>query len=205
MDKASFTNRRGFLKTVAIGAGGYALGSLLIQPKSAYPQSIEGNLEKIPMETRWAFTSGGFVYYQISDDKALFDKVGQEKYNEIKRKNGLASGARNKKHAENFGFTGNDAESTAAMAIALVTMYYGPKEKFEIVNGTGEKALVRNTNCAYWDTLQTRKITDDICSSWSQSWWEGFVTAMNPKLSLKLVKARPWGDSACEWVIEQKV
>ena len=48
MDKASFTNRRGFLKTVAVGAGGYALGSLLIQPKSAYPQSIEGNLEKIP-------------------------------------------------------------------------------------------------------------------------------------------------------------
>ena len=124
MDKASFTNRRGFLKTVAIGAGGYALGSLLIQPKSAYPQSIEGNLEKIPIETRWAFTSGGFVYYQISDDKALFDKVGQERYNEIKRKNGLASGARNKKHAENFGFTGNDAKSVAGMATALVTMYY---------------------------------------------------------------------------------
>ena len=115
MDKASFTNRRGFLKTVAVGAGGYALGSLLIQPKCAYPQSIEGNLEKIPIETRWAFTSGGFVYYQISDDKALFDKVGQEKYNEIKRKNGLASGARNKKHAENFGFTGNDARVHGAL------------------------------------------------------------------------------------------
>jgi len=204
MDKASFTNRRGFLKTVAVGAGGYALGSLLIQPKSGYPQSIEGNLEKIPMETRWAFTSGGFVYYQISDDKALFDKVGQEKYNEIKKKNGLASGARNKKHAENLGFTGNDAKSVAGMATALVTMYYGPKEKFEIVTATPEKALVRNLNCAYWDTLQARKITDDTCSSWSQSWWEGFVTAMNPKLTLKLVKARPWGDSACEWVIEHK-
>lgn len=204
MEKASFTNRRGFLKTVAIGAGGYALGSLLIQPKSAFSQSIEGNLEKIPMETRWAFTSGGFVYYQISDDKALLDKVGQEKYNEIKKKNGLASGARNKKHAENFGFTGNDAESVAAMATALVTMYYGPKDKFEIVNATAEKALVRSLNCAYWDTLQARKITNDTCSTWSQSWWEGFVTAMNPKLTLKLVKARPWGDSACEWVIEHK-
>lgn len=65
------TNRRGFLKTVAFGAGGCALGSFFFQPKAAFAQSAEGNLEKIPMETRWAFTSGGFLYYQISDDKAL--------------------------------------------------------------------------------------------------------------------------------------
>ena len=96
-------NRREFLKTVAFGAGGCALGSLLIQPNAAFAQSTEDNLAKIPMETRWALTSGGFVYYQISDDKALLDKVGKEKYREIKRKNGLASGARNKNNAEKYG------------------------------------------------------------------------------------------------------
>jgi hypothetical protein len=200
----SSTTRRGFIKTAAVGASGYALGSLLIPPKAAFAQSIEGNLEKIPMAARWAITSGGFVYFQISENKALFDKVGQEKYNEIKKKSGLASGARNKKQAENFGFTDDDAKSVAAMTTALVTMYYGPREKFEIVNATAEKALVRNLNCAYWDTVQARKITDDTCSSWSQNWWEGFVTAMNPKLTLKLVKARPWGDSVCEWAFELK-
>ena len=158
----------------------------------------------MPISDRWAFTSGGFIYNQISIDKALFDKVGQEKYNEIKKKNGLAMGARNKNYAENFGFKGNDAKSVAAMATALVTMYYGPKEKFEIVNGTTEKALVRNLNCAYWDTLQSRKIADDTCSVFSQSWWEGFSTAMNPKLTMKLVKARPWGDPVCEWAFTLK-
>jgi hypothetical protein len=112
-------NRRRFLKTVAFGAGGYALGSLFIQPNVAFAQSIEGNLEKIPMETRWAFTSGGFLYNQIINDKALLDKVGQEKYNEIKKQNGLASGARNKKTAENFGFTGNDAKSVAARSFMV--------------------------------------------------------------------------------------
>lgn len=200
----SETNRRGFLKSVSIGAGGCALGSLLIKPKSAFSQSREDNLAKIPMETRWAVTSRVFVFVKISEDKALFDKVGQKQYNEIYRRNGLASGARNKNNAEKFGFIGNDAKSVAEMTAALVTMYYGPKEKFEIVNGTAEKALMRNLNCAYWDTLQARKIKDDICSTWSQSWWEGFITAMNPKLTLKLVKARPWGNSVCEWVIEQK-
>ena len=169
MDKASSATRRAFLKTIAVGAGGCAVGSLLIHPKSAFPQSTEDNLEKIPMETRWAITSGAFLYFAISEDKALFDKVGREKYNQIKKENGLASGARNKKQAENFGFTGDDAKSVAAMATALVTMYYGPKEKFEIVNGTAEKALVRSLNCAYWDTVQARKITDDTCSSWSQN------------------------------------
>ena len=200
----SSTTRRGFMRTLAIGAGGYALGSLVIRPKEAMGQSIEGNLEKIPMATRWAIASGNFLYFQISENKALFDKVGQEKYNEIKKKTGLAVGARNKKRAEDFGFTGNDAKSVAAMTTALVTMYYGPEEKFEILDATVEKASVKCTNCAYWNTVQARKITDDTCSAWSQYWWEGFVTAMNPKLTLKLVKARPWGDSVCEWALALK-
>lgn len=151
------------------------------------------------MKTRWAITSGAFVYTQINFNKELLDKVGQEKYNEIKYKGGLASGARNKREAEAFGFQGNDAKSVAAMATALVTMYYGPKEKFELVNVTSDKTTVKCTTCAYWDMQQALKITGDTCSAWSQSWWEGFVAAMNPNLSLKLVKARPMGDSVCEW------
>jgi hypothetical protein len=180
------------------------VGSLLIQPKAAFPQSLEANLEKIPMKTRWAITSGAFIYTQINTNKELLEKVGQNKYNEIKNKAGLAVGARNKNYAEDFGFTGNDAQSVAAMATALVTMYYGPKEKFEILNATADKASVKCINCAYWDTSQSLKITGDTCSAWSQSWWEGFVTAMNPKMSLKLVKARPRGDSVCEWDIALK-
>lgn len=204
MNETSFSTRRGFLKTMAIGAGGYAVGSLLIPPKAVLAQSIEGNLEKIPMETRWAIASGSFLYVQSSENKALLDKVGQEEYNAIKKKSGLALGAANKARAEGFGFTGSDPESLAAMSTALVTIYYGPKQKFEIVDASAEKASVKCINCAYWDTLQARKITGDTCSAFSQYWWEGFVTAMNPNLSLKLVKARPLGDSFCEWNIEQK-
>jgi len=156
------------------------------------------------LETRWAITSGIFLNFLVRDNKALLDKVGQEKFNEIKKKSGLTSGARTKKNAENFGFTGNDAKSVAAMATALVTTYYGPKEKFEIFDATAEKASVKCLNCAYWNTLQAQKITDDTCSVFSQYWWEGFATAMNPKLTLKLVKARPLGGSVCEWAFKLK-
>ena len=205
MQKTAATTRRGFLKTVAVGAGGYAVGSLLIDPKVVLAQSIEGNLEKIPMETRWAIASGSFLYVQSGENKALLDKVGQEEYNAIKKKSGLTIGAANKARAEGFGFTGTDPKSVAAMTTALITVYYGPKQKFEIVDASSaEKASVKCINCAYWDTLQARKITGDTCSAFSQYWWEGFVTAVNPNLNLQLVKARPLGDAICEWNIVNK-
>jgi len=48
------------------------------------------------------------------------------------------------------------------------------------------------------------KITEDICSSGSQYMLDGLAKALNPKLTSTLVKARPLGDSVCEWVIELK-
>ena len=57
--RAYLPNRRGFLKGLAVGAGGYALGSFLIHPNEAMGQSIESYLEKVPMETRWDLAAGG--------------------------------------------------------------------------------------------------------------------------------------------------
>ena len=51
-------NRREFLKGLAVGAGGYALGSRLIHPEEAMGQSIEANLEKVPVEARWNIAAG---------------------------------------------------------------------------------------------------------------------------------------------------
>jgi hypothetical protein len=195
----SSTTRRDFIKTLAIGAGGCAFGPFLIHSEMAFAQSTEENLEKIPMATRWAVTSKWYLHYKISDDMVLFEKVGQEEFNKIRKESGLKVGAWHKKSAADFGFTGNDAKSVAAMAAALVTMYYGPDEKFEIVDATAEKATVKCINCAYWNAAQARKIAGDTCSAWSQYWWEGFATAMNPNLTLNLVKARPLGDSICQW------
>jgi len=50
--------------------------------------------------------------------------------------------------------------------------------------------------------VQAKKITDDLCSSNSHYYWEGCAKAINPKLTSTLVKARPRGDSLCEWVFE---
>lgn len=205
MDKKCFEEtRRGFLKTLAVGAGGYALSSVLIQPKEAMGQSLEGYLGKVPMEARWAMTSGGLVNLQISNLKGLLDKVGRVKFTEVVRKSSFSLGTRNAGVAKKFGFTGNDAKSIAAMSTALVTVYYGPKQKFAIEESTAEKVTVKCINCSFWNSVQAQNITDDLCSIQSRYWWAGFAQAINPKLTSTLVKARPLGDPVCEWAFELK-
>ncbi len=203
--RAYFPSRRGFLKGLAVGAGGYALGSFLIHPNEAMGQSIESYLEKVPMETRWDLAAAGLVSWQVGFCKRLLDNEGKEKLLEYSKKTFSAGGPESKKLADRLGFTGNDAKSAAIIIPAVITIWYGPRTKFEIEEATAEKARVKCTNCAFWNIVQARKYTDDICSAKSRYYWEGFANAINPKLTSTCVKARPLGDSVCEWVLELKV
>jgi hypothetical protein len=198
------TSRRDFLKGVAIGAGGYALGSSLIHPKEVIGQSIEGYMEKVPMETRWDLASGAYITTSVNYFKTLYDQGGKEKLVEFMKQRGRIREAGHKAIADRLGFTGNDAKSAAAFQSAMVAFLYGPKQKFEIEEATAEKARVKCTNCAFWNTAQAMKITVDLCSALSHYVWEGRAKAMNPNMTSTLVKARPRGDSVCEWVIELK-
>ena len=199
-----YPSRRGFLKGLAVGAGGYALGSMLSQPKEAMGQSIEGCLEKVPMEARWGFTSGNFLSSTVNLFKILYDQGGKEKYLEFMKENGRMAGAKYKGLADQFGFTGNDAKSAAANISTIVAIAFGPRQKFEIEEATAEKARVKCINCTFWNAARAMKINDDICSAWSQYMWDGRAKAINPKLTSTLVKARPLGDLVCEWAFELK-
>jgi len=197
-------SRRHFLKGVAISAGGYALGSMLTNPKEAMGQTIEGYLEKIPMEARWDLTSGNYVSTTANFFKTLYDQRGKEKFLEFMKESGRIAEARYKVMADRFGFTGNDIKSAASIIPAMVRLGMGPRQKFEVEEATAEKARVKCLNCTFWSSVQTAKITDDLCSAWSQYSWEGRGKAINPKLAVTLVKARPRGDSVCEWMFELK-
>lgn len=203
-NRVYYRSRRGFLKGLAVGAGGYALGSFLIHPREAMGQSIESHLEKVPMETRWDLAAGGFVRWQADFSKKLLEIEGREKFEGQSKKIYYAAGSGNKKLADRLGFTGNDAKSAAIIIPAVISIWYGPKTKFEIEEATAEKATVKCANCAFWNHVQAQKITDDICSAKSRYYWEAFARAINPKLTSTFVKARPLGDSVCEWVLELK-
>jgi hypothetical protein len=197
-------NRRELLKGLAVGAGVYALGAPLIYPQEAMGQSIEDYLGKVPMEARWKIAASQGVLMSVRLSKALYDKEGREKFVESVKQRGSVSGAQLKGLADRLGFTGNDAKSMAAMMPALMILFDGPEQKYEIEEATAEKARVKCINCELWNAAQRIKITDDICSPGSQYMMDGFAKALNPKLTSTLVKARPLGDSVCEWVFELK-
>ena len=154
------------------------------------------------METRWNITTGGVVNWQVNFFKRLLDTEGREKLLEFTRRQSAAIGAGSKGLAERLGFTGNDAKSAATIIPAVVTIHYGPKQEFEIGEATENEARVKCIECALWNNIQAKKITDDLYSSHSHYYWESFAKSVNPKLTSTLVKARPRGDSVCEWVLE---
>jgi hypothetical protein len=195
-------NRRGFLKGLAVGAGGCALGVSFIHPREAMGQSIEAYLEKVPVETRWSIAASGLIFWSVSYLKEIYDTKGREQYLEHWKKTSPLMAARTKGNAERLGLTGSDAKSAVEIIPAYLILVYGPKQKYATVEATAEKARVQCVNCELWNQTQARKITDDICSVHSQYWWDGYVKAMNPKMTSNLVKARPRGDSVCEWAIE---
>ena len=197
-------SRRRFLERSGGRRGRICPWSMLTHPKEAMGQSIADNLEKVPMETRWSFASGGLVHFSVDYFKKILDTEGREKLVEFTRKQSSAMGARGKGFADRFGMTGTDAKSAATIIPALVIMAYGPQQKFEIAEATESRAVVKCIECAFWNNVQAKKITDDICSSNSHYYWEGCAKAINPKLTSTLVKARPRGDSVCEWVFELK-
>ena len=196
--------RRAFLKGLAIGACGYALGSHLIHPQAAMGQSIPESLGRIPMEMRWRIASNSTVINEVNWAKALLDKEGREKYLEIRKRFSPAGGASAKKLAESLGLTGNDAKSAAAIIPAMVAVYYGPQQKYEIEENSAEKARVRCLECSFWNQAQRRNITDDLCSLHSRLHWQGFAEALNPNLKVAMLKAKPLGDPVCEWLLEMK-
>ena len=104
-------NRREFLKGLAVGAGGYALGASLIHPEQAMGQSIEGNLEKVPMEARWNIAAGGLIFWSVTYFKEIYDTKGREQYLEHWKKASPLVAARSKGNADRLGLTGSDPKS----------------------------------------------------------------------------------------------
>jgi len=199
---AESPNRREFFKGPAVGARGYALGASFIHPEEAMGQSIEANLEKVQMESLSNNTTSGLIFWSVSYLKEVYDNKGREQYLEYFKKNSPLRAAASKRNADRLGFTGSDVKSAVEIIPAMLTFEYGPKQKYEMVEATAEKARLKCINCELWNHVQATKITDDLCSVHSQYWWDGFVKAMNPKMTSNLVKAKPWGDSFCEWVVE---
>jgi len=159
-------------------------------------------LKNVPAETRLTIASQTLTGAIIATNKVLLDIVGEEKYNEIIGQIWSEGGKASKQIADSLGLVGNDAKSISEINPAVATVEMGPEFKFETLEATTEKAIVRCTECPWWNRAKELAISEDMCSVGDHAWNNGLAKAINPKLNVKLTKAMPLGDTYCEWVYE---
>lgn len=176
-------------------------------------------LEKMPAEKCWAITAKlltGFMALRGSrtiapelgkEEGIIAPVLGWEKWLEIANKTWAEAG---KKYIpwvkQTFNIPVEDAIGAAKLHIVAATLLTGPEMKSELVEATRERAVIRWTQCGWWERYieleQDPEFT--VCHTGHQLWaGEGFPT-INSKLTFKLKKSLPKGDPYCEGIIEFK-
>jgi hypothetical protein len=159
-------------------------------------------VERVPAETRWAIATQTLTGAVMATNKAVLDIVGPEAYKEVMGQIWGGGGEAAKQIADALGLSGDDAKSLAATVPLLNTVIMGPELKFETVEATAGKAVVRSTECPWWNRAKELGISDDMCSVGDSAWHNSLAKALNPKLTITLTKAMPRGDQFCEHVYE---
>jgi hypothetical protein len=105
-----------------------------------------------------------------------------------------------------FNIPVEDASGATTLYIVATILLAGPEWEFEIIKATKERAVVKETNCVWWERYKEFEINPEraVCTSPHQGWAEEGLKTINPKIDFKLTKAMPWGDSYCEALIEFK-
>jgi len=182
--------------------------------------TTETLLMQLPPETGWAITANTLTSFIVSrmlktstpflgkDDGILSLLSGWDKEVEIKAKI-YAEGARKMFPfiKDMFNVPVKDAVGSANLLIVAATLMNGPETKFEIVEATPERVVVRWLKCVWMERwFKDFGTTPELipCVHSDQAWGEAGVKAVNPRLTYKVIKAMPQGDPYCETLIEFK-
>ena len=160
------------------------------------------SVQDIPGEVRWTIATQALTGATVVGAKALFDVLGREKYDQAWPQIWSELGKASRQIADQLGLGGDDAKSLAETGVLVSTVAMGPEVKFEVVEATAEKAVLRNTECPWWNRFKELGISDDLCSAADPAYFNGLARMVNPKVTVSLTKAMPRGDPCCEWVYE---
>ena len=175
-------------------------------------------LEKIPVEKCWAITVKALTRLialrihiarnLLGIGEGIISPIwGWEKYEEINTKIWADGGKKLFPLVKKmFNILVEDAIGAAMLRIVVVTLTNGPELKYEIVESTPKRTVIRITQCAYCVRYKEFGINPELsaCPEGHQANVEEGLKAVNPKLSFKLTKAIPRGDPYCEEIFEFK-
>ena len=168
------------------------------------PKVVKGSeaVENIAAETRWTIATQGLTGAYVATVKAMLDAVGREKYDEMMVQIWTEAGKSSKQIADVLGLTADDAKSAAETGRLVGIASMGPEFEFEVTEATAETASFRYHECQWWNRMKELGISDDLCSAACPAYWNGSATSFNPQLTVRLTKAKPWGDAFCEHIYE---
>ena len=186
---------------------------------SGNKKGIEELLEKIPVERRWAITAKTLLGLMIlqgekivapemgKDEGITAPVLGAEKWIEINVKTtgeGILQFIPYVK--ETFNIPVENAVEAAKLIMVVPILMFGPEFKCELVEEGRERAVLRWTKCALWESYKEHDVDPAFipCDAAHQmACEEGFKT-INPKLTGTFIKSRLRGDPYCEDVYEFK-
>ena len=176
-------------------------------------------LEKIPAEKCWAITAkylARHIVVRMMKTNCVFLGKGDEIYlllsawdKEVELKAEVWGGGAKQLFPflkETFNIPVEDAIGAEKLAFIAWTLCFGPEWKVEIVEATPERVVVRPITCPVWDLFIEFAVDPSLipCPGGHQPFCERGLKAVDPKLTFKLTKAMPWGDSYCKLVFEFK-
>jgi hypothetical protein len=162
-------------------------------------------LEKIPVEVKWAMSSGRAVATGLMAQLGAI--VGGEKLEEILT--GMFGGAGKRVHPfvkEKYNIPVEDAAGAAKLSLVVGGLILGPEYESKIVETTPEKAVRRTTKCPWTERFTEYNIDPEyrVCTIPCAKFVEEGFKAVNPNIAFQLTKSLAQGDPYCEFVYELK-
>ncbi|WP_287588501.1 L-2-amino-thiazoline-4-carboxylic acid hydrolase [Candidatus Borrarchaeum sp.] len=177
-------------------------------------------MEKIPPEKRWAITAKILeTFALLRGEKRVATEMGKgegiispvlgaERFQELTNKAwGEEGGMRlYPLFKEMFNIPVDDAIGAAKIVSVVASLAFGDEWEREIVQKSKDKTIVRTTKCPWMNRWKEQEVNHEVMSCYPvhETWVQGGLKAINPKITHKLTKAMPKGDPYCEDIYEFK-
>lgn len=181
--------------------------------------TTETLLEQIQAEKGWEITANALLNLLfLRGSKTLVPLLGigegviapvmgWEKFKEVNNK--VFNEVNNKLLRwikETYNISVEDAIEAAKLMYVWGELQSGPQWEDEFIELTPERVVVKYMKCPWWEKYKEFKVTPELslCEHVHRILSDEGLKSINPKITRRLTKAMPWGDSYCEDIIEFK-
>ena len=165
---------------------------------------MEINVEQLPAETRWAIATKRLTGALTAYKNVMYNMAGKEKYNEIIGQIWGQIGQTSAEMAKSSGMHGENAKSAAEAFASTVMISMGPEYKIEEVEASEDKAVMKITQCPFWNRMGEFGIAEDLLTAADNAFCQNFMKSLTQNVTMKHGKRMHLGDPYCEWIFEIK-